>query len=73
MEIALPPFSMGRRNCIGQNLAWIELCLAVSRILSPVELRLGSGMRDNNIEMEDRFNIAPKGKNLLLEVWKVSV
>lgn len=33
MEDSLTPFSIGRRNCIGQNLAWEELYLAVGAIM----------------------------------------
>lgn len=33
MEGSLTPFSVGRRNCIGQNLAWEELYIAVSAIM----------------------------------------
>lgn len=71
MEAALTPFSVGRRNCIGQNLAWLELYLAVSRIFSSVEFKLGSSMHDDDMEMEDRFNVTPRGKKLLLEVRKI--
>jgi cytochrome P450 len=69
MELALTPFSIGRRNCIGQNLAWRELYWAISTILSVgFHLRLGGETKTWEMDMDDRFNVAPKGKRLMLEV-----
>ncbi|KAF3040466.1 hypothetical protein E8E12_003874 [Didymella heteroderae] len=71
MEASLTPFSIGRRNCIGQNLAWEELYLAVSAIMrAGLKLRLGPEMEDWEMEIEDRFNIAPRGHRLMLEVTR---
>lgn len=71
MESALTPFSVGKRGCIGQNLAWEELYIAVSTIISTLELRLGSEMTEADMEIEDRFNIAPKARKLMLKVLKI--
>jgi cytochrome P450 len=72
MEGSLTPFSIGRRGCIGQNLAWDELYLALNAITrSGIELRLGLEMEPWEMEMEDRFNIAPKGRRLMLEVVRL--
>ena len=72
MEASLTPFSIGRRGCIGQNLAWEELYIAVNVLMrSGVELKLGQEMRPWEMEMEDRFNIAPKGRRLMLEVLRI--
>ncbi|KAF2019864.1 cytochrome P450 [Aaosphaeria arxii CBS 175.79] len=71
MEASLTPFSLGRRNCIGQNLAWAELYLAVSAIMhAGLKLRIGSEMKAWEMEIEDRFNIAPRGHRLMLEVTR---
>ena len=71
MEASLTPFSIGRRNCIGQDLAWEELYLAVSAIMrAGLKLRLGPEMEDWEMDMEDRFNIAPRGYRLMLEVTR---
>lgn len=71
MEASLTPFSIGRRNCIGQNLAWEELYLAVSAIMrAGLKLSLGSEMKYWEMEIEDRFNIAPRGHRLMLEVTR---
>jgi cytochrome P450 len=72
MKGSLTPFSVGRRNCIGQNLAWEELYLAVETVMrAGVEVRLGREMRWDDMDMEDRFNIAPKGRRLMLEVVRL--
>ncbi|KAJ5292765.1 uncharacterized protein N7443_008718 [Penicillium atrosanguineum] len=71
MEQCLTPFSVGKRNCIGQNLAWDEIYLAVEAMMrSGVTLELGDEMGDWEMNMEDRFNIAPKGRRLMLKVTK---
>ncbi|KAF1929947.1 cytochrome P450 [Didymella exigua CBS 183.55] len=71
MEASLTPFGIGRRNCIGQNLAWEELYLAVSAVMrAGLKLRLGPEMAHWEMEMEDRFNIAPRGRRLMLEVTR---
>jgi cytochrome P450 len=72
MEASLTPFSTGKRNCIGQNLAWEELYIAVNSLMrAGIELRLGKEMRPWDMDMEDRFNIAPKGRRLMLEVVRI--
>jgi cytochrome P450 len=73
MELSLTPFSLGRRNCIGQNLAWEELYLAVDAVMrTGYTLRLSKEMKFGEMEMEDRFNIAPLGRRLMLEVTPIS-
>ena len=69
MEMSLTPFSVGRRNCIGQNLAWEELYLAVDSVMrADFTLRFGREMKRGDMDMEDRFNIAPRARKLMLEV-----
>jgi cytochrome P450 len=68
MNTALTPFSVGPRNCIGQNLARAELYLATSKIFRSLKLALHSDMAAPDMEMEDRFNIAPKGRKLIVDV-----
>ncbi|RFU75442.1 cytochrome p450 [Trichoderma arundinaceum] len=70
MEAALTPFSIGRRGCVGQNLAWDELYLATSMLFRDLKMQLGQGMTEADMEMEDRFNIAPVGRKLMLQVFE---
>lgn len=50
MTISLMPFSVGGRNCIGQNLAWEEISLAVDSVM-----RAGLGLKVtvSNIQMSN--------------------
>jgi cytochrome P450 len=71
MESSLTPFGIGRRNCIGQNLAWQELYWAIDSLMrAGVQLELGVEMSNWEMEKIDRFNIAPRGKRLMLAVTK---
>ncbi|OAL43686.1 cytochrome P450 [Pyrenochaeta sp. DS3sAY3a] len=71
MEDSLTPFSIGRRNCIGQNLAWEELYLAVGAIMhAGLKFSISPEMEPWEMEIEDRFNIAPRGHRLLLTVTR---
>lgn len=68
MNNALTPFSLGPRNCIGQNLARAELYLATSKVFRKLRFTLNETMTEWDMEMEDRFNIAPKGRRCLVDV-----
>jgi cytochrome P450 len=68
MDAALTPFSLGPNNCIGQNLAKAELYVATSYIFRKLKLRLNPQMTEDDMEMEDHFAIAPKGRRLLVDV-----
>ncbi|KIW95579.1 uncharacterized protein Z519_04164 [Cladophialophora bantiana CBS 173.52] len=68
MNAALTPFSVGPRNCIGQNLAKAELYLATGKIFNHLKLGLNSSMTEWDMEMEDRFAVASRGKRLLVDV-----
>lgn len=67
-EKFLTPFSVGSRNCIGQNLAWAELYLCTSSIFRRLELSATEETTAADMEMEDRFNISPRLKRLVLQV-----
>lgn len=72
-EASLTPFSIGKRNCIGQNLAWQELYWAIVSIMQAgLETRTGSEMKDGDMDQVDRFNTAPRGHSLMLEVTRVA-
>ncbi|KEF58698.1 uncharacterized protein A1O9_06624 [Exophiala aquamarina CBS 119918] len=68
LEKAFTPFSLGSRNCIGQNLARAELLIATSLVFRRLDLRLNDAMEESDMDMEDRFAVSPKGRRLLLDV-----
>ncbi|KIW12775.1 hypothetical protein PV08_07962 [Exophiala spinifera] len=72
VEKAFTPFSLGTRNCIGQNLAKAELLLVVSIVFRRLDLRLNEVMTESDMEMEDRFAASPRGGKLMVDVLKVS-
>lgn len=72
MNAALTPFSIGVRNCIGQNLAKAELYLATSKIIRKLKLQLNEDMTDQDMEMEDRGSTIPKGSRLLVDVIEIN-
>lgn len=72
MSGAFTVFSFGKRSCIGLNLAWEELYLAINALVrAGVEVRLGKDMTESEMEVEDRFAAAPRGKRLMLNVVRV--
>jgi cytochrome P450 len=71
-EKSFTPFSLGPRNCIGQNLARAELYLATSKIFRALSVSLSPSMQESDMEMEDRFNISPRGRKLLLDVVPIN-
>lgn len=71
MEKAFTPYSLGPRNCIGQNLAKAELLLATSQICRRLDLRLSVAMKEGDMEMEDHFAALPKGRRLLLDICEL--
>lgn len=67
-EKAFTPYSLGPRNCIGQNLANAELLLVASEVVRRIDFVLNPSMKDQDMEMEDHFAASPKGKKLLLDI-----
>jgi cytochrome P450 len=68
MEKSLTPFGLGPTNCIGQNLAKVELLLATSYLFKKLDITLEPTMTEDDMFMEDRFAAAPKSRKLLLNV-----
>lgn len=50
------------------SLAWEELYLSVNEIFQGAKLTLENSMTEEDMKMEDRFNIAPKSRKLWLRV-----
>lgn len=71
-EKAFTPYSLGPRNCIGQNLANLELRVATALLFRNLDFRLNPTMREEDMEMEDRFAALVRGGKLLLDVERLS-
>ena len=71
VEKAFTPYSLGPRSCIGQNLANLEIRLAVSHLFRHLDFRLNPEMKESEMEMEDRFAALTRGGRLMLDVGKL--
>ncbi len=66
------PFSRGLRNCMGQNLALMELKIVTSAVLKRYTVSVGKAMRGDEMEMRDHFVLIPKGGRCELVFESVS-
>ena len=71
LEKAFTPYSLGPKNCIGQNLANLEIRLAVSHLFRHLDFRLNPEMKEADMEIEDRFAAVCRGGRLLLDVMEL--
>ena len=60
-EISFAPFSHGLRNCIGMNLALLEIRLTALQLVKNFTFELAdNAMRDDRTSVENRFTLRPK-------------
>ena len=71
MKELFQPFSKGARNCIGQNLAMMELKIITASFCKLFRVSIASTMKDDDMEMVDHFQLFPKGKRCPLVVEPV--
>ncbi|RGP79424.1 hypothetical protein FLONG3_2479 [Fusarium longipes] len=68
-KASLTPFGAGSRICIGMHLAYMELRLGAALFFRECRgVKLGLGMTDDMMEMENHFLIAPKGHKCLVQL-----
>ena len=60
------PFGKGRRSCIGINLAMMEMKLAITSLLKRYVVKVSEQMKEDDMDMVDRFALTPKGGKCLL-------
>lgn len=58
---ALQPFHLGARNCLGRNLAYVEMRLIICRILFNFDLRIAEESRDW-MDRQKIYNLWNKGE-----------
>ncbi|XP_043945729.1 cytochrome P450 2K6-like [Protopterus annectens] len=63
---AFMPFSAGRRACIGENLARMELFLFFVALLQKFTFRPPPGVTEKDLDLEPRLGITNSPKSLLL-------
>jgi cytochrome P450 len=66
---ALSPFGAGSRICIGMHLAYMELRLGAALFFRECRgAKLGAGMTDDMMAMENHFLIAPKAHKCIIKL-----
>eukprot|EP01038_Epipyxis_sp_PR26KG_P004041 gene4041-5783_t len=61
-ELMFSPFSFGPRNCLGMNLALIEIRTVIANLLQRYTFEFHDHSQENEGEMmEDQFTLCPKG------------
>lgn len=65
------PFSKGSRACLGINLAYMELKVAVATLLGRYQVSLAPDMQAHDMDMRDHFLIFPTGGKCNLVFHKV--
>jgi cytochrome P450 len=60
---AFIPFSVGPSNCVGKNLAWLEMRMLVCLVMQKLEMRFEEGYRPSqwDDDMQDYF-VMMKGR-----------
>ncbi|RVD85055.1 uncharacterized protein DFL_003386 [Arthrobotrys flagrans] len=66
LERYFMPFSRGARVCIGLNLAWGELSLALARLIRRYEISFSDEFKDENMKWKAMFVPITKGPLLVI-------
>lgn len=54
------PFGLGTRNCVGQNLAWMELRLVLARMIWNFDISLPTGSPELELESWKTYRVWEK-------------
>jgi cytochrome P450 len=72
MKELFMPFGKGKRNCIGMNLAMMEMKLAIASILKRYTVKVSEQMKEDDMDPVDRFVAMPKGGKCLLSFSRLA-
>lgn len=64
-NFGLLPFGSGRRRCVGYNLGLKTVRTTLANLLHGFELKLGEGMRPQDISMEEQYGLSTHPKHPL--------
>jgi cytochrome P450 len=70
MKELFMPFGKGKRSCMGMNLAIMEMKLATASIFKRYSVKVSEQMKEDDMDIIDRFAVNPKGGKCLLSFSK---
>ena len=71
MRNSFIPFSYGPRNCVGQNLAWVELRAVAAIVIRKFQISLASQTTNESMQPMEQFFVIPKAERCLLNITPV--
>ena len=71
MRNSFIPFSYGPRNCVGQNLAWLELRAVAAIVVRKFYIRLAIQTTVESMKPMEQFFVVPKSESCLLHITPV--
>ncbi|KAI9010556.1 cytochrome P450 [Hyaloraphidium curvatum] len=63
---AFVPFSLGTRNCVGMNFAWMEMKVVLAHLVRYYDLGLVPGQQDKEAEAVSYITLQPRSGSLLI-------
>jgi cytochrome P450 len=72
MKELFMPFGKGRRGCMGMNLATMEMKLAIATLFKRYTVKVSEQMKEDDMDIIDRFAITPKGRHCLLSFSRLT-
>ncbi|KAH8920630.1 cytochrome P450 [Atractiella rhizophila] len=71
MKTGFIPFSYGPRNCVGMNLAWLEMRVLMGALVRRFYISLHPGTDEESMHPEEHFFVTPKAMACRLQIRPV--